>query len=198
MQFRSLIPILFIALIWLPLPVLATEPSQPSVLEVAFESRLPSFEQTDSSNLISHELQAGIGLAWIPNTWVAIHGRISTGWMAIFEDSLHYRYHNTKKSTSHLGNLELAAFIDVHPYIQVLTIRAEISARSYFVSGRAGIWLIEAGIGIGAQPFDNLSATLRNTYLGFICRFPLYDEFETIFSVKRKMPELGIQFFIGF
>lgn len=195
---RKLIALLF-AIVCTGLPALAyaVDDVQPAVLEVSLESRWISWD-ADSRMVLGHELEMGVGLAWYPSAFASLHGRIALGWNAVIDESFSYRYHNSRKEASNLANIEIAAFVDVHPAIQVLVLRAELSASSYFVKERAGIWLINAGIGIGAQPFSDLNASLRTAYFGVICRFPIYDEFEKVFSVKRKMPQIGLQVTWGF
>lgn len=181
----------------LPVIVYAAEPPENTVLEFSVDSRLSAFERTSQPALYSHSLVMSIGLGWTPVSWVTVHGRVGVGW-GMFVEETSYRYHNSLHETSHVGDIEVEALIDFHPGLSMLSIRGELGAGSWFTSRRGGIWNFSVGAGLGVQPFDSLDSVLRTVYFGLICRFVLYDDFGKVFSLRRRMPELGLQVSWGF
>ncbi len=147
--------------------------------------------------MFSHGLVLSLGLGWTPSSWITIHGRLGIGW-GVFLDEASYRYHNSLIETSHLGDIEVQAIVDFHPGLPMLSIRGELAAGTWFTSRRGGIWNFSVGAGFGVQPFDSMDSVLRTVYFGAICRFVLYDDFESVFSLRRKHPELGLQISWGF
>ncbi len=167
-------------------------------LEVGIESRWIGFETEQSSLNSAHELGVNLGLGWNPVAFVTVHGRFEASWMALLDERVSYRYRNQSMTAAHLWNIGLNGSVDIHPASRIVSGAIELSARSYFAPGRAGLFLVQAGVGVGAQPFVELRSTLRTVRFGVICRFHVYDDFRDIFSLERKRPEVALQVMWGF
>lgn len=162
----------------------------PARLELGFELRINRFD-TDAGRYRSGiEPAISIGLGWTPLDWISVHGCIDIGMAVTVESPMTYQKNKQILETWHLGSLGLRAALDMHWPSKLAIFTIDISARSYFAPSRAGMFVIDTGIALGSEPFhaNNPEAMLQSLRFSAGVRFPLVDDFDTIFGHKRTIP----------
>lgn len=162
----------------------------PARLEFGAELRMGRFLGGDERYRPSLEPGLSLGLGWTPLSWLSVHGRIEGSVALIFSESLSYRWHKQQVETWHVGSLGAAVAVDFHLPSRLAILTVDVGVRSYFAPSRAGIFLIDAGVGLASEPFGVSSDEdlLQSMRFAVGLRFPIFDDFDTIFDCERWMP----------
>lgn len=172
----------------------------PARLELGFELRMNRFDTSFDRYRSGIEPSVSLGLGWTPHPWVSVHGRVELGMALTLETPMAYRWHNQMLETWHLGSVGLLAAVDIHIPSKLVILIFDVGARSYFAPSRAGMFLVDAGVGVGSEPFHALKDEDVLQHIRFVAgvRFPLVDDFGTIFGHKRTMPVVTFGVVLGY
>ena len=203
MPIRLLSALLFF--LFFPMPYLAAQeltpqPVNPARLELGFDLRMNRFDTETDRIRSGIEPSVSLGLGWTPLSWLSVHGRIEAGLALTLEAPMSYQRNKQTLETWHLGSLGLLAALDVHWPGKLVILTIDVGARCYFAPARAGMFLIDTGLSLGSEPYhaQNTNAVLQSLRFTAGVRFPLMDDFGTIFGHKRTMPVVVFGIILGY
>ena len=157
-----------------------------------------AFETADDRTISDFELHLGLGLDWPGYRYVSFEGYIGAGIICGLQESFKYRYHNEIQRTKAIGSVHLKAVVDIHTSGRFISLTGAFRAQMAFVSGRTGLYTVEAAPGITIRPFDQRNQILRTVAFRTNVWFCIIDDFDKVFDIQRSLVNPGIEVLVGF
>ena len=174
------------------------ESIRPTLLELTVGESMLQFEDGKSQSVYINDFEVALGLGWLPIQYMTVHAKLGVSWGYALDRHLFYAYHNSTIQTQNMFSVDIAAELEAHLPSRLPAIYVELLAKSYFVSHRAGIFRVLAGIGLTFSPFFEPYAILRTVQFGMGVRFPLVDDFNKVFDLNCAPIEFNLHVRWGF
>ena|GEM_PF-6258986 len=140
----------------------------------------------------SYEIGASVGLSKQFGNWVTVFGGGGITCAGLWDGAWRYRAGRKEGKAKTAWGLLLSAGVDVALWPGMLGVSGGLNARSYFVPERAGIFRVDAALGLVAWPFSRSSGILVGTRLGLYYHFGLVDRFDEVFGLWQRAPWLSL------
>jgi len=146
----------------------------------------------NSGRHASYEVGASVGLSKQFGNWAVVFGGGGIACAGIWDGVWRYRVGRREGKAETAWGLSLFAGVDVGLWPGVLGVSGMLNARSYFVPDRAGIFRVDAALGLVVWPFSRASGILVGTRLGLYYHWGLVDHFDRVFGLWQRAPWLSL------